>query len=372
MKKILIIAYPPLDNDPRPNRQIKWLRNNFIVHTIGTKKNGLEHKFYKIKKQSFLRELFRVPFLILGLYNIFYWDKYKKQFLIKNELEDYDIVIVHEVRLLPFALKIVKNAKIILDAHEFSPENFSDNIFWRTIYRPYYKWLCDKYLKKCNTIITVSSGIADLYYKTFGVKPEVVTNACEYYDLTPTNVDPEHIKILHHGNCSSSRKLELMIEAFNYVKSNFHLYLMLRVSKSNSFYYAKLKKMASKNKNIHFLEPVTYDRLVTYSNNFDLGIQFHPPVNLNIKYGLGNKFFEFIQSRLGIIIGPSEEMVRYVRKYKLGIITKDFSPISLADSINNLSVKDIEFFKQQSHRYAYELSAEKDREKFLNIINKIL
>ena len=74
----------------------------------------------------------------------------------------------------------------------------------------------------------------------------------------------------------------------------YFLYLMLVASRTNKIYLNKLKKMSKKNQNIIFLKPISFNKLVPYSNQFDIGIQFHPPVNLNLKYGLGNKFFEFI------------------------------------------------------------------------------
>jgi glycosyltransferase involved in cell wall biosynthesis len=372
MKKILIIAYPPLDKDPRPNRQIKWLSEKFVIDTLGTKRSGLENKFIRLEKLSYFQELVRVPLLFFGFYSFFYWDRFKKRLLREVKFDNYNVIIVHEIRLIPLALKISSNSRIILDAHEYSPENFSDQFIWKYTYRKYYLWLCKNYLNYCDKVLTVSEGIANLYRKNFNIDAQVINNASEYVDLEPQKIDPNHIKIIHHGNASPSRKLELMIDAAKMINSKIHIYLMLVVSNSNKRYYKRLKKKAKLLNNIHFIKPVAYSEIIKFCNDFDLGIQFHPPTNLNLKFGLGNKFFEFIQSRLGIIIGPAEEMIGYVLKYNLGIVTKNIEPISLANALNSLTSNDIMYFKENAHKCAKELSSELERKKLLEIITKML
>lgn len=372
MKKILIIAYPPVDKDPRPKRQISWLKNEFIIHSLSTKSNGNEDKFIEIKKPSFKEELIRLPLLLFRQYNLFYWDKHKKKLIKNTEFDKYDLIIVHEIRLVPLAIKISKGAKIILDAHEFSPENFADNLLWKKTYGKYYDWLCRQYLHLCTDIITVSKGIANLYKKNFNILPKVILNTPEYLEINPKAVNPSHIKILHHGNCSASRKIEVMIEAAKEFNDNFHLYLMLVVSKSSQRYYDKLQLKAKGIKNIHFLPPVPSANLVSFSNQFDIGIAFFPPVNLNLKYALPNKFFEYIQSRLCIICGPDKEMSDYLTKYQLGKVTSDFSSASLIKTVNNLTSEVIMNYKTNSHLNANFLSSNNEKQIFKELVNKIL
>jgi len=372
LKNILIISYTDLSRDPRPLRQIKALKDNYNINCIGVRKNGLERQFIELKKNSFLTEILKLPLLLLRMYNIYYWDRYKKSVLKKINKNNYDIIIVHEIRLVPLALKISKTAKIILDAHEYSPSNFDDSLLWKIFIKRYYTYLCKYNLKKCDIVITVSDGIANLYKENFGINCEVITNASEYVKLYPHPVNPDKIKIIHHGNASSSRNLELMIDIMDFTDGRFELYLMLVVSKANKIYYTRLIRKSKNNKNIHFLAPVPFDDLVEYCNKFDIGIQFHPPSNLNLKYGLGNKFFEFIQSRLAIAIGPAIEMKKYVEKYDLGIISDSFSPKDMANKLNSLSYDEIMDFKKNSDRNASVLSLESNNKKLLEIVEKLL
>ena len=65
-------------------------------------------------------------------------------------------------------------------------------------------------------------------------------------------------------------------------------------------------------------------------------------------------------------------MAEYINKYELGIISDDFSPQSLAKGINTLTAEQIWHYKQQSHKYAYDLSAEKNKQLLLSKMKELI
>ena len=99
---------------------------------------------------------------------------------------------------------------------------------------------------------------------------------------------------------------------------------------------------------------------------------FFPPSNLNLKYCLPNKFFEFLQSRLCIATSPLVEIQRYVEKYDLGIVSENFNPQNLAQSLNKLSKNDIMRYKRQCHKNSQILSSEPNKNKILNIVDELI
>ena len=367
--KILIIAYPSLKKDPRPYRQIKNLYKEHELHCIGASESGLEFSFHKLEKYKFYIEIFRIFLLKLGLYEFYYWDKFKKKVWNSIKDQDFDLVIAHEIRLVPLAIKIAKNAPVILDAHEYSPKNFDDSWLWRFFIKKYYTKLCVENLPKVDKVLTVSPGIVDAYEKNFNTNTVLIKNASEYAEnLLPSKVDPELIKIIHHGNVSSSRKLELLIEMMKYLdNTKYELNLMLVSTASTKLYLNKLKYDA-KNLNIVFLDTVKREEIIPFCNQFDIGVIFLPPTNFNLKYCLANKFFEMIQSRLALAIGPDIEMSKYVRKYKIGMISKDWTANSIAKVIESTKSSKLMYYKNQTNKYAYELSSNSDNLKFKNLI----
>lgn len=111
--------------------------------------------------------------------------------------------------------------------------------------------------------------------------------------------------VLQTGAVKSKKMIWLM----DHLDDRFEMYLMLVPTDQD--YLTELKKLAG-NRAVEFLPTVPTQQISTFINQFDLGLFIVEPVNFNYTHALPNKFFEFIQARLGIVIGPSPEMKRIV------------------------------------------------------------
>lgn len=372
---ILILSFSNLNSDPRVYRQITFLKDLYHVHTIGFTPSGITdivHLNLSTKPKKILQRAISVLQLLAGTFSSYYknidYIQQAKEYLSENH---FDLIIANDIDTLPLAIEHKKNAKVLFDAHEYSPRELEDKLLWRLFYQRYKIHLCKKYIAKVDKMTTVCDGIAQEYFSNFGIFPSVITNAPMYEPtLKPFPSNPSKIKIIHHGGASESRKIELMIEAMKYVDTRFDLYLMLVTSQPH--YYKKLRTMSEGMKNIHFLEPVPMQNIAKITNQFDIGLFILEPVNFNYQYALPNKLFEFIQARLCIAIGPSIEMAKIVRNYHLGIVTESFNPQEMASALNALTNEDISSFKSHCDQAAYELSAEKNRLLLTNIIQQML
>jgi glycosyltransferase involved in cell wall biosynthesis len=221
-------------------------------------------------------------------------------------------------------------------------------------------------------MMTVCEGIGHQYTKDTGVKPVVLTNAPDYEKIEP-NIKTnglKRIRLIHHGGASPSRKIENMIKMMRHLDDRFEFDILL-VPGSIS-YIEKLKKLACDNPRIHFLSPVPMQQLVKFSNKYDIGVYLLAPSNFNTQHALPNKFFEFIQARLALAIGPSPEMAKIVKEYDCGVVARDFDPKSLANCLLRLDNTKINHYKCQSHKIARKMSAEQNRETLLNLIDQTL
>src|SRR5690606_36659821 len=131
--------------------------------------------------------------------------------------------------------------------------------------------------------------------------------------LSPSAVDAERIRLIHHGSAIRSRHLGVIIEMMKYLDERFTLDFML--VETDATYIAELRRAARMDPRIRFIEPVAMQDICHRINEFDVGVFLLPPVNFNYKYALPNKFFEFIQARLAVAIGPSPEMATLLRQY---------------------------------------------------------
>ena len=301
--------------------------------------------------------------LLLQINSLAYKILYNYRSFLKERLagRHFDLIIANDVETLPLAFAWGKKAKVLFDAHEYAPRHFEDKLVWKIFFQRFNTWLCSKYIPLTAGMITVGKGLAQEYEKHFRVKPVVITNANNYFPLTPTPVAEDKIRLVHHGIINASRRLDLMIDLMGVLDSRFTLDLILlepdNLSKKTRAYITEFKARIKRTDRIKLLPAVKSAEIVGIVNQYDMGVFLLPPVNFNYKNTLPNKFFDFIQARLGIAIGPTPEMAEIVHRYNNGVVSDDFSPQSLALKLNKLTKSDIEKFKQNSCSAANDLNA---------------
>ena len=268
------------------------------------------------------------------------------------------------------ALALAGDTPVLLDAHEYSPREFDDKWLWKLLFGRYNDSLCRRYLGQTVGMITVCQGIADEYARQYGVTPNVVHNAPLDQKLAPSPVENNQIRLIHHGAAIRSRHLEEMIEMMQHLDQRFSLDLMLM--DSDRAYLAELHQRAADDERIRFIKPVPMPEICQHLNAYDLGVYILPPVNFNHEHALPNKFFEFVQARLGVAIGPSPEMAILVHQYHCGIVADSFDPAALAAVLTGLTKDSIEAFKQNSNTAARELSYEHEGQVLLAEIERVI
>jgi hypothetical protein len=118
--------------------------------------------------------------------------------------------------------------------------------------------------------------------------------------------------------------------------------------------------------------PVESTLVVQTMNRYDMGVFLLPPINFNYENTLPNKLFDFIQGRLAVAIGPTPEMAEIITKYENGVISKNFSPESLASVLNALSEDDVARMKRNSSKAALHFNAEKNKIKLQELVKSLV
>jgi glycosyltransferase involved in cell wall biosynthesis len=380
MKKALILVLSNLRHDARVRRQLNALKDNYkttIVCFEGDASPDYELIAIQPTKLTLLRKSIASVFLLLKFHSIAYKILHNYSF-VAQRLADrrYDVVIANDVETLPLAFEFKGSPKVIFDAHEYAPRHFEDKKIWRLFFQDFNTWLCKKYIPLTAAMTTVGKGLAEEYKKHFHVSPVVITNANNYVNLSPSPMVDNKIRLVHHGIATPSRKLELMIEMMNLLDERFTLDLILMVpgfaSKKTRQYIDDLRRMAQTDPRINIIPPVSSSEVVATVHKYDIGVFLIPPINFNYRNTLPNKLFDFIQARLGVAIGPTPEMAQIVTQYNTGVVSKDFTPQSLALELNKLTKSDIENYKRNSGTAAGELNAEANAKKMNEIVAAVL
>lgn len=371
----LVISFTDLQSDPRVNRQIRFLSERYHVVTAGTATSGVpgaEFVPVEYRAKPLAGKLRSIYQFARRDYDGYYWRQgHILELMARLQHVRPDVVIANDIETLPLALRVADGAKVIFDAHEYAPREWEDLLLFRLFHQPYRMHLCRTCIPRVDAMTTVCGSIADEYERDTGVRSVIVTNAPDYEELEPSEPvdDPAGIRLVHHGGASPSRKLGLTIEMMAHLDERFTLDFLLT---GGSGHLEELKRLAAGEPRIRFLDPVPMRELPRFLNRYDVGVFLLPPTNFNYRYALPNKLFEFIQARLTVAIGPSPEMACVVGEAGCGVVAADFTPEAMAAALRDLDREAIRRYKQRSHAAASELSADRNREIILGLVEQAM
>tara|TARA_R100000365_G_C2748490_1_gene80167 strand:- start:4675 stop:5799 length:1125 start_codon:yes stop_codon:yes gene_type:complete len=356
MTSVLILSFSPIAADARVLKQVTRFAGEYDVTTCGygeAPPGVVEH--LQIPDSARYDDL-SGRLITLRMYRAVYWRTSAVRWVRAHvPPARYDIVIANDLEAVPVGLSLKPRLTLHADLHEYTPLLHADHELWRRRITPYFEFLARTYLPRADTASTVSGGLRDAYRENFGVEADLVVNAAPYADLSPSPVG-EPIRLVHSGACLRNRELHSLVAAASMHPASVTLDLFLTANDPE--YLAALRDQADSTTNVRVREPVPYDELVTTLNDYDVGIHVLPPVNFNNRWALPNKFFDYVQARLGVVIGPSPEMERYVLERGLGVITEDFGSRSLGDALARLTPEAVRADKTAADASANELSAE--------------
>lgn len=280
----------------------------------------------------------------------------------------WDLIIAHDVSTVPVAARLSSRLGLLVDLHEYAPRQGEESRRWRLVEGGYFRWIVRRLVRRAAAVSTVSQGIVDEYRREFGIEADLVINASPFHDLEP---QPVHrpIRLVHSGGPSPARKIEVMIEAVRDTSADVTLDFYLL--EDDSEYMRGVRELASGVDRITFREPVPYAELIDTLADYDLGISLLAPINFNHVWALPNKFFDYIQARLGVIIGPSPEMQRIVRQYGVGAVADDFTPRALAVLLEHLDADEVSRWKANADSHARELSSETQVRVWKDMVDRI-
>ncbi|MFE4227732.1 glycosyltransferase family 1 protein [Arthrobacter sp. NPDC056886] len=356
LPRLLIISFSPIRSDPRVLKQVGLFSGKYHVITCGygAAPDGVDEHF------ALSPDAIGWPSDKIGLLGRRYRRAYDQIPAVQQARKllagiSVDVVLANDLNTLPLAVQLEPKYGVHSDLHEFAPKEKEADLKWRLFVAPYMRWLCRTYLPRARSLTTVASGIAAQYNLDFGVDVDVVTNAAPFTEGAPRPVGGT-IRLIHNGAGQRYRKLENLIEAMRSAPLGIELDIFVMPNEPD--YVAELKKMAADVPSVKFRDPVPYDELVRISSEYDVSLVFLPPTTFNLKNALPNKFFEAVQARLGVIVGPSPSMVQIVNEYGFGTVTPDFSPTALAATIRSLNPEQIMEWKLAADRAAKPLAAE--------------
>ncbi len=357
--RVIVSVINDLVTDQRVNKVCETLISlNCDVLLVGRKMRKspvLVSRNYNMHRMKLLFEkgaLFYAEYNIrLFLYLIFK----KADMLISNDLDT----------LLPnYLVKKIVGTPLIYDSHEYFTE--VPELVSRKHIQAVWKFIERKLFPKQTDIITVNDSIADLFEADYGIRPHVVRNIPrkhrEFKKVSKETLglpSDKHILILQGSGINMHRGSEELVEAMQFVNDA----VLLIVGGGDVI--GKLKIMVDdyhlQNKVI-FIPRIPYQKLMQYTAAADLGLTLDKSTNLNYKFSLPNKLFDYIQAGIPVLSSQLPEIEKIIRKYDVGDMINNHQPTNIAEKINKMlgNEKQMRSWKKNCKFAANELTWENE------------
>lgn len=371
-KKVVLSVTNDLTSEQRVHKVCLFLlRSGFDVTLLGRlrrKSLPLETRPYKTKRLFLLFEkgpLFYAEYNFrLFLYLLFR----KADVLVANDLDSL---------LANYLVSKLKSCMLVHDSHEYFtgvPELEGRN-FAKATWKKIERWI----FPKLKNIYTVNDSIASLYKEEYNVAITVVRNfpllnqASKNTSRSKADLQiPADKKIiLYQGSVNVDRGLIEMVEAMQYVREA----ILLIIGDGDIIEEVKfLARKLDLNDKVVFKKRVPFSELRNYTALADIGISLDKDTNINYRFSLPNKIFDFIHSGVPVLASNLVEIRKVFSKYEIGVLAESHDPKYLADKINGMLLNEekIIFWKDNCLKAAKEFCWENEEKALAVIYNRFL
>jgi glycosyltransferase involved in cell wall biosynthesis len=330
-KKVIVSVINDLVSDQRVHRTCSTLYEMGLeVCLVGreTRRSiALEPRLYKTHRMKLFFEkgaLFYAEYnLRLFLYLLFH----RYSILHSNDLDTL---------LANFLSQKIKGGELVYDSHEYFLE------VPELVNRPKVKRTWERIenfiFPKLKYVFTVNKSIADIYQKQYAVNMKIMRNVPVSQNKTQVTIksrselglpDDKTIILLQGAGINVDRGSEEMLTAMQWIDAVF-----LIVGTGDVL--PQLKEMVKLLKLEHkvvFTGRVPFQKLMEYTAIADVGVTLDKDTNLNYKFSLPNKLFDYIHADLPVIASNLIEVKRVISEYKVGLVLSNHEPEEMAKEI---------------------------------------
>lgn len=330
MSRVIVSVINDLVTDQRVNKSCLTLQKmGYEVLLVGRKQRKsppMDDRPYATHRMKLLFEKGPLFYAEFNTRLFFFLLFHKAQLLLSNDLD---------TALPNYFISKLKGIKMIYDSHEYFTE--TPELVDRPRVQRVWKRIEGFVVPKLKEMITVCDSIAELFEEKYGVKCHVVRNIPPRAAL-PSKGDkqalglPEnkHLLVLQGSGINIQRGAEELVKAMKYLDDCFLMVI------GGGDVLPLLKQMVLDGHledRVRFLPRMPYQQMMAYTQLAELGFVLDKNTNLNYRFCLPNKLFDFIQAGVPIVASHLVEIEKIIKKYNIGLFIPDHDPRSIAKTI---------------------------------------
>ncbi len=335
MKRAIVSVINDLSTDQRVHKVCTTLHNlGYDVTLVGRRQRKslpLAQRDYKTKRFFLLFE--KGPLFYLEFQKRLFWYLmfHKADVLVANDLDT----------LFPnYWVSKLKGINIVYDSHELFCEvpELQANPFKRKLWKRIERWI----FPKLKNVFTVNKSIAKIYSEEYNVDVKVVRNV----PLLSNQKNVEHktkeelglpidkkIIVLQGAGINIDRGAEEAVQAMQYVNNA----ILLIIGSGDVMEVLKQMVVDFKlNDKVIFIGKVPFEKLMQYTYLADLGLTLDKDTNINYRYSLPNKLFDYIHAGVPVLSSDLVEIKNIIKEYEIGDTIDSHKPQHIADKIDSI------------------------------------
>lgn len=356
-KKVYITVTNDLSSDQRVHKVCTSLKaEGFDIHLVGRKLKDSApiNREYATHRMSLL---FTSGALFYAFFNIrlFLFLMFRKMDIIHSN--DLDTL------LACYLVSKLKGIPIVYDSHEYFtgvPE-----IQHRPFVKKVWTTIEKRIFPKLKYIFTVNDSIAELYYQDYGKRLHVMRNI-PFQQALPSPIqrdsitdDPnKKILVLQGAGINVDRGSEELLEAMAQLDN----YILMIIGTGDVINVLKARSAQDDLKGkVQFMGRLPYEEMMRFTQIADAGLTLDKDTNINYKFSLPNKVFDYIRAGIPVISSNIIEIKKILEHYQVGTTLPNHDPVAMAKGIDDyLRNLNKEAVKQNLAKAGSELSWENE------------